>query len=306
MKKIGKVILREINQLVETILSLILIGIFSKWFLKRLQKNDAKDSCIVLGNGPSLTSQIEEIKQLRSKHSLLCLNEFPLSLLFDELKPNYYTLLDPHYWFRVNGKVHPLIHQVLDAISQKTAWSLTLLLPAEMKSVIQESVFTKKPNKFILVSYYNRTPVSGFRSFKFTMYNLGWGIPFAHNVLVSSIYLMILVRYKKILLFGADHSWHEQIIVTRDNVLRVREDHFKFEKDGKSISEREEMYEPIYKFSFDKNGHREVFKIHELFHAYSKVHEGYWMLKDYASALGIEIYNLSSKSYIDAFDRIAK
>jgi hypothetical protein len=304
MKRFGKLILKRMDLISQTILSIILIGIFSKWFLKKIKKPVDKDSCVILGNGPSLTSQIEEIKKDRSKNSLMCLNEFPLSSLYDELRPDYFTLLDPHYWFKANGVVDPLIYQVLKAINEKTSWNLTLVLPSEMKEVINDSFITKTPTHWIKINYYNRTPISGFRLFRFMAYKLGLGIPFAHNVLVSSIHLMIEAGYKRVFIYGADHSWHEQIVVTKDNVVRVREDHFKFEKDAQSISSREEMYEPIYKFSFDQNGKREVFKIHELFHAYSKVHEGYWLVNEYAEARGCKVFNLSKKSYIDAFDRI--
>ncbi len=306
IKNIGKKVLSELNQVGQSALSLILIIVFSKWFLKRLKKNDSKEGCIILGNGPSLTTQISEIRRLRYEYALLCLNEFPLSLLFDELKPNYYTLLDPHYWFRVDGKVPALTHQVFEAIASKVNWKITLFLPTEMRSVVAESVFNREKNQFISFLYYNRTPVSGFRLFKFKTYDMNWGMPFAHNVLVAAIYLMIVVSYKKILVYGADHSWHEQIMITKDNVLRIKEDHFKYDVDGKSISEREEMYEPIYKFAFTKTGEREIFKLHEIFYAYAKVHKGYWVLKEYATYSNVKIFNLSNKSYIDAFDRVIK
>jgi hypothetical protein len=306
IKNIGKKLLAQLSLIGQTGLSIVLMITFSKWFLKRLIKNDQKQGCIILGNGPSLTYQIEEIRLIRSGHALLCVNEFPLSHLFDELKPNYYTLLDPHYWFRTHGKVSALTHQVLDAIALKTKWNITLFLPVEMKSVIAESVFSREPNEFVSFLYYNRTPVSGFRKFKFIIYDLNWGMPFAHNVLVSAIYLMIVVHYQKILVYGADHSWHEQIVITNDNILRIREDHFKYELDEKSISDREEMYEPIYKFAFTKTGEREIFKIHEIFDAYAKVHIGYWVLKEYAKDSNVKIFNLSKKSYIDAFERIIK
>lgn len=304
IKNIGKKLLAQLSLIGQTGLSIILMITFSKWFLKRLIKNDQKQGCIILGNGPSLTSQIEKIRLTRSEHALLCVNEFPLSLLFDELKPNYYTLLDPHYWFRTDGKVPDLTHQVLDAIALKVKWDITLFLPVEMKSVIAESSLQSEgSNRFVSFNYYNRTPVSGFKPFKFKMYDFNWGMPFSHNVLVAAIYLMIVIKYKKILVYGADHSWHEQIVITKDNILRIREDHFKYEYDEKSISEREEMYEPIYKFAFTQTGVREIFKIHEIFDAYSKIHYGYWVLRGYAEYHNIRIINLSNKSYIDAFDR---
>jgi hypothetical protein len=305
VKNFGKKFLAAVNLFVQTGLSLALIIIFSKLGNKRPLKKDPKSGCIILGNGPSLSSQFEDVRQKRAENDLMCVNEFPLSSLFDELKPDYYTLLDPFYWFKTDGSIPALTQQIISTLRTKVTWNITLLLPFEMKSIIETLVMSNETKGSIFVYYFNRTPVSGFKWFKFKMYDWGWGIPFAHNVMVSSIYLGMLMRYKKIIVFGADHSWHEQIVVTKDNVLRVREDHFKYEKDGKSISPREEMYDPIYKFSYSKTGEREIFKIHELFDAYAKVFKGYWVLKEYAQHVGANVYNLSKKSYIDAFDRSA-
>ncbi|MEG8947848.1 hypothetical protein [Rosettibacter firmus] len=44
--------------------------------------------------------------------------------------------------------------------------------------------------------------------------------------------------------------------------------------------------------------------IHDIFRKLHYAFKGYFILKDYADFLGAKIYNASSKSYIDAFERI--
>jgi hypothetical protein len=301
VRRFGKKSLHSIKLLGQSFFSFILVVLFSKWFLKNFKK-ERSSSCIILGNGPSLGSQIEEVRALRDGNSLLCLNDFPFSLLFDELKPEYFVFVDPYYWFSLDGKVPERTDSLLRELSQKVTWPIEVFLPYEMKSIIQSNDGIQM-NKQISIIYFNRVPVSGLKFMKFKMFDWNLGMPIPQNVLVAAIYLMLVASYKKILIFGADHSWHEDIVVTADNIVCIREPHFKYQKDEKSISELEGLYVPIPKFSFGKDGKQEIFKVHELFDAYSKVHQSYWALKEYANHLNAKVINLSKKSYIDAFDR---
>lgn len=302
LKHLGKRGLHLIVLLGQSALSLILVFFFSKWFLKRFTRNESLD-CIILGNGPSLDSQLDEVRLMRRDKALLCVNDFPLSLLFDELKPEYYTFVDPYYWFLIDGRIPARTENLLNVIGHKVKWPIQIILPCEMKDIILSNSGIHG-NKLISVSYFNSVPIAGFSFIRYKMYDWYLGLPVPQNVLVAAIYLMLVASYKKIFIFGADHSWHEDILVTKENVLCVKEPHFKYQIDEKSISEREEFYDPIYKFSFGEDGKQEIFKVHDLFAAWSRTFDSYWTLKEYANYLNSKVINLSKKSYIDAFDRI--
>jgi hypothetical protein len=301
LRNLGKNCLVSFTMLGQSFYSLILITFFSKWFLKPFKRGE-REKCIILGNGPSLMSELRQVRELRPTYSLICVNSFPFSQLFDELKPEYYVFVDPYYWFLLEGQVPEHTERLFRSIDQKVTWPIVLVLPYEMESIVLADKGLQS-NNFISVAYFNRAPVSGLRFIRFKLYDWYLGMPAPNNVLIAAIYLALRAAHKRILIFGADHSWHEQILITQDNVLRIKEDHFRYEKDSRSISDTEERYEPIYKFAYAKDGNREIFKIHEIFALYSNVHKAYWDLNDYANHLGIEVLNLTSKSYIDAFKR---
>lgn len=301
IRVIGKRFYEAALHIAQTFLSVLLIVLFSKWTHRSIRR--AKGiRCLILGNGPSLHSQLDEIWKLRNESSVLSLNDLPFSNLFVELKPDYHVLVDPYYWFLVNGKIPERTERLFRSIREKVTWPLNVLLPYEMECLVK-SEYGLLTNSQITVTYFNRTPVAGLKWFRFKMYDWQLGMPIAQNVLVAGIYLMLRAKYTEIAIFGADHSWHENIQVTKDNVLRVREPHFKYDRDDSSISDREEYFDPVYKFSFDKTGKQEIFKVHDIFAAWSRVFEAYWALRDYADYLGIKIINRSRKSYIDAFER---
>ncbi len=301
IRVVGKRLHEATVQVAQSFLSVLLIILFSKWAYKPIRR--AKGThCLILGNGPSLQTQLEEIWKLRAESSVLSLNDLPFSTLFVELRPDYHVLVDPYYWFLSHGRIPERTERLFRSLREKVTWPISVLLPYEMEGLVK-SEFGLLTNSQITITYFNRTPVAGLKWFRFKMYDWQLGMPIAQNVLVAGIYLMLRAKYKEIVIFGADHSWHENIQVTNDNILRVREPHFKYNKDNSSISDREEYFDPIYKFSFDKSGKQEIFKVHDIFAAWSRVFEAYWALRDYADYLNVKVINKSRKSYIDAFDR---
>ena len=68
-----------------------------------LQSNDFKmlttrERAMVLGNGPSLQSDMQTILNRRMGADLYCVNAFALTDYFTKLKPDFYVFADPMYW----------------------------------------------------------------------------------------------------------------------------------------------------------------------------------------------------------------
>jgi hypothetical protein len=305
-KLLGKKIIVGARLLHESFFSIVLVSLFSKWFLKPLEKNTGKRKCLVLGNGPSLSSQLDEIRALRPHYSVMCVNNFPYSTLFEELKPEYFTLLDPFFWLEVKGQEPEATRRLFPELVEKVKWKCTLFLPYEVKLIADQSRTGISRHPFIIIRYFNRTPISGLRAVKFWLLDRNLGIPFSQNVLVSAIHITLVTRHDEIMIYGADHSWHEQIVVNSQNVVCVRQNHFKYDKDGQQMhsEEEEQHYNPVYKYS-DTFDPTETFKLHELFEAWARAFKGYWELRAYADYKKTKIINRSSKTYIDAFDRKA-
>lgn len=244
------------------------------------------NTCILLGNGPSLRADLEKYASTLRKHSLLCVNGFSLSNAYTDLKPAYYLMLDPAFWESRNSN----IESIMQSITTKTNWTLHLYLPHAAKGTDNMKLLSTNPH--IVIHYFNYIVYKGFSGLGNTLFRLGWAAPQCQNVLVAAIFIAVNAGHKNVVLLGADHSWHENIIVKDDNIVYTKEVHFY------------DNLEQCRFIPFPKDlNTSETRTMDDLFLAWSKVFKGYFMLKKYATSRGSEIFNASAKSYIDAFSR---
>ena len=117
-------------------------------------------------------------------------------------------------------------------------------------------------------------------------------MPRCSNVLCGCLFLAVNMGYKKIYLFGADHSWHEEWKMTDDNVLLGRTPHF---DDTADAYKKHQMYDSIEM--------KDPLKIHSLFWWGYKAFYDYHVINEYSTVKNATIFNASEKSYIDAFKR---
>jgi hypothetical protein len=101
----------------------------------------------------------------------------------------------------------------------------------------------------------------------------------------------ISIGFKTIYIFGADHSWLKDIEVDNDNNVLVNQKHF---YDNDTSKPR-----PMHK----KGIHNR--KLHEVLMKFMLAFAGYHEINDYSRRKGINIYNATTGSYIDAFKRIS-
>jgi hypothetical protein len=107
--------------------------------------------------------------------------------------------------------------------------------------------------------------------------------------LIPAIYLAINTGFKRIVLFGADHSWHEEIKVDDSNSVTVNHEHF---------YDKQDVRLPMYKLDGKK------YFLHDIFRKLHYAFKGYFILNNYAGYMSAKIQNASSRSYIDAFEKI--
>lgn len=246
-----------------------------------------QNKCLVLGTGPSLKVSLQKHQSYMLQHDHIAVNAFAATEEFLELKPKHYVILDPAFWLTN----HPTIMKTWEPMLVRTAWPMNLFIPFESRnSPIMERI---AENKFIHVHYFNYTVYKGFDSVGHFLYKMGWAMPQCQNVLVAATFMAVQLGYKEIELFGADHNWHEQLHVTEDNVVSVRQVHFNENVETMT-------YVPFYKLTHSK----EVFRMDEIFIAWAKVFAGYFNVQRYAQSRGVQISNASEFSFIDAFKRI--
>ena len=278
--------------MLESISSFFAIFLFSHWKSDISIIHENK-KCAILSNGPSLTDDLEKLACHQNILDFVCVNDFSLSEYFLKIRPKYYVFLDPFYWEdSLTGNDLVLRRSVFDRITTITSWEMKILIPFEMKkSNIIKYLKIFSNNKNIKLLYYNRTPIKGFEWFTFFCLKNNFGLPSGQNVLVAAILLSINLGYKTLLLFGADHSLHEHIDIDSNNNVYVGQKHF---YDGNRTVKK--MYSRSYVELKPLN-------MNELFGIWAKAFESYMILNRYAKKQNSIIYNSSSKSYIDAFER---
>lgn len=276
------------TDLFQTLFSILKIILLSKWFVKLKGQRPENNECVILGNGPCLTKDLETNLGFINERVKFCVNLFAFSKEFEVIKPEYYVLAAPEFWLPHATEFHKAQRTKLATeISARTRWQMKLFIPFAAKG--SELCNKLNTNKNIELIHFNNTPVEGFSGIISPLFKANLGMPRPHNVLIPTIFLALNVGFKKIMIFGADHSWHEEIKIDAANNITVNHEHF---------YEKQEVRMPMYKLDGQQYFLYDVFrKLHYAF-------KGYFILRNYAAYMNSEILNTSSKSYIDAFKRV--
>jgi hypothetical protein len=261
-------------------------------FLSRLPYRDADaGECIVLGNGPSLKSDYAANPGFFANRRCFCVNSFALTDLFLDTRPSHYVLLDPAYYeAHTSPALVELRTRLFKAIEEKLAWPMTLLLPQQAKAWLSRQPIASHPK--LTIAYFNTTPVRGFDGFCHPAFRANLGMPWAGTVVVGAVYAALNLGFKRVFMFGADHTWHENLHLTKDNIVCLKDKHFYDSADPKPS--------PFYE---DPN-EEYAFTMTSLFQRLSDIFGGYEYLMGYARYLGADLYNLGSGSFVDAFPRL--
>lgn len=287
MKQKISLVLSCLRSLFDTVFSLLSVFLFSRMTSVKKQ-SEQEQPIAILGNGPSLKEDLNALLEISkvSRIDFCVVNDFAFSDAFFKVCPCIYVLADPNYW-RENVKEEIEIRRVrlMHIFAHEVTWPMRVMMPVEAKG---SSIVGLIDSKFITFEYYNRTPISGFDCVRFWLFDIGAGMPPPFNVLIAALTLSIVCGYKRIFILGADHSWHEELSLTENDGVVLAQKHF-YDADVES--------RPVY-----KDG-KKTFTIGELFIRWGTVFKIYEVLALYAKYKQAEVYNLSSKTYIDAFSR---
>jgi hypothetical protein len=198
-------------------------------------------------------------------------------------------MLDPGYW--VDNNPHFTVTDTINGLREKTTWPIQLLVP----SVAKKSKKLKElcaQNTHVKVCYFNYTVFKGFSGLAHFLFKKNLAAPQCQNVIVASLFLAINCGFKQIYLFGADHTWHQNLHVNEENKLCIKDVHF---------YDNEEKVK--YTFFYNDETETNTFKMHEILATWAKAFYGYEVIKKYAEYRNVSIYNASEISFIDSFER---
>lgn len=263
------------NRLGETLAGIIKIALLSRC-VRTTHRDDG--AIVVLGNGPSLNQTLAESADFLRSHKKLAVNFAATTPQFFDLRPEYYVLADPHFFNSDAPNVRTLWQNLARA-----DWQMVLYVP---RSVRRLPFGCNNPN--IIVERYNQTPVEGFRAFRHAAYRARLGMPRPRNVLIPSLMLAIAAGFKEIYIAGADHSWMKTIAVDDDNNVVSVQPHFYTDSQGEQQRIRTEYLN---------------YPLHKIIHSFYIAFRSYFIIRDYADARGVTIWNITPGSFIDAFPR---
>lgn len=236
---------------------------------------------IILANGPSLAKNIAEDMELLRNADTLAVNFGGNTPEFNEIRPKYYLLMDPHFFtepFR-----DPNVPRLYRNLNEKVDWDMTLFIPVGRNPRI-----TGITNPHIRIERFNPIGVEGFGWLERMAFDSGRGLPRPRNVLIPSIMAGIWLGYKEIYLLGADHSWLRTLDVDEDNTVVSIQPHF--------YTDGEEEHKRVATLM-------KGIRLHELLWGFHLAFKGYHSIQKYVSGRGVNVYNSTPGSYIDAFPR---
>jgi hypothetical protein len=115
------------------LLSILTVGkvlILSNPFLRYSRIKTDSDTCVILGNGPSLNSTLEENPSFFKNKILFCVNIFARTQNYELLKPSFYIITSPEFWNK-DDKIgwYEDRFKTFESIVDKTKWDLYLIIP---------------------------------------------------------------------------------------------------------------------------------------------------------------------------------
>ena len=276
--------LRWLETLWQTFLSVVKILLQSKWNTSLPTQFSNNEELVILANGPSLNSTVQNSNDFICDKTLLAVNFAVTSPMFEQLKPELYLIADPLFWIVPEKR-----EQLFGSLAEKTTWKMTLFVPYRaLKDKMWQPLIAKNQN--IKLCIYNTTPIEGFKGFCNFIFKRGYGVPRPHNVLIPSIAIGLRLPFKRIYLAGADHSWLPEISVTDDNVVLMHQKHFYDRNKSKSETVKQENLKSA--------------RLHTILYHMYVAFKSYFILKDFAETQGKEVINITPNSFIDAFKRI--
>ncbi len=237
---------------------------------------DSSKPIIVMGNGPSLRETIDSDGATLQNNDTLAVNFAANAPEFFRIKPKYYVLADPFFF---NAENNENVSKLFDNLC-RVDWPMTLFVPV--------GTDLRKMPANLSVSVFNNVGIDGNRPLRHFAYSRRLAMPRPRNVLIPSIMIAAWLGYREIYIVGADHSWMRTIEVNERNEVVSLQPHF-YKEDN---NERRRI-----------NAEYLNYPLFQIVHSFYVAFRAYFQIVEWASENGINIYNATPDSFIDAFPR---
>lgn len=282
MKEFLKHLYASVQLVNKTIISIVSVILFSNrksdsFFKNEKQKHEG-GTCYIFGNGPSLHDFFSSVST--EGKEIYVVNYFALSEYFQKVKPTNYIVLDnvlvgnPASWEYDKEKVESLYREL-----STVDWKMTFYYPSNGNSKMIERL---KENPNITICIYNMTPVSGYKSISHWLFKRSLGMPWPQNISNAAVFCALNSGYKKIYLYGVEHSWLKSFDVHPEtHKIYMNDGHF-YEKDNIRWFKKGDYCQWLLWINRALQSHFE--------------------LREYADSIGAKIVNKTPTSFIEAYE----
>lgn len=236
----------------------------------------------LLGNGPSFSLIEKHLSQLKN-FDFCAVNLSVNTDLFFKLKPKMLVMVDRLFWQKPESE-H--IKNAWDNI-QRIDWAIQIFIPYDFPYHTKE---TFEKNKNVTVRRYANNswePETKYANrIKMWLYKKGLVSPNFSNVSLSAIYAAILCGYKEINLLGVEHSWMKDIRVNNCNEVVVVDRHY--------YGENETVW---------RNYDGTPIRLIDFLSSQLVTFTGHLYLQEFADYMNVKIFNRTTGSFIDAYEK---
>lgn len=262
-------------------------------YIKRSGAIDmARSKCVaILGNGPSLKRELPQLIAQRAweEKDILAVNFFALSEEFALIKPKYYVISDPMF-FRKAG-YGERVQELYKALAEKVSWPMKLYVQYyNPEHFDYRTAIGHNPN--IEIVPFHSIVFHGFRSVEFWCYRRGLGSGNFGTVIQNGEFIALQLGYRRIELYGVDHTLLDGLMVDEKNRVRRRKSHY--------YDSEQSPAEPIY---YNATNPPRPYTMSEYLSETAELFRGHEVLRDFSEKCGAEIINRTAHSMIDAYKR---
>lgn len=260
-------------------------------FRNYFEKKERSYPLMVLANGPSLKDSLKSIIENKEylDHDIATVNFMTNDDRFYIMKPCYHVISDGMFY--KNPTQQDRVQEFFYNLNNKVNWPLYLFASYEFCKDKKWRDRIKNEN-ITIVPLHTQTPP--WNAGALTMFLAKRGLLGADfgSVLHHGINIGLMSGYKRVLVYGADHTFFDGLCVDGQNRVCKKTTHF--------YDNKPEEVKPIFE---TWSGKDVPYTMSSFLHEYWRVFRGHEIMRDVADKLGVEIINKTPVSMVDSYKR---
>ena len=183
------------------------------------------------------------------------------------------------------------VQELYKALAEKVSWPMKLYVQYyNPEHFDYRTAIGHNPN--IEIVPFHSTVFHGFRSVEFWCYRRGLGSGNFGTVIQNGEFIALQLGYRRIELYGVDHTLLDGLMVDEKNRVCRRKSHY--------YDSEQSPAEPIY---YNATNPPRPYTMSEYLSETAELFRGHEVLRDFSEECGAEIINRTANSMIDAYKR---